>query len=237
MSYRFSAIIVAGGSGTRFGPQKKQFLKLSGVPILVRSADIIFSHPSIMQKIIVVPEGDIDFVRKEIIRPYLDDEDVEIISGGETRQESVYNGLISARGDFVIIHDGVRPLLDIETVNSCVDRAIESGGAVVCVPISETVKQVDEDVVIKTIDRDDIYLAQTPQAFKTSIITRAFEMAMRDNFTATDDSMILEYAIECGYVDKSDCEIKVVMGSPENIKITFPPDILLAEFYISQSKC
>jgi len=233
---KFTAIIVAGGMGIRFGGLKKQFLKLSGIPMLVRSADSIFKHPSIMQHIIVVPEEDIDFVRNDVIKPFFSDIDIEIVTGGETRQESVYNGLILTREDYVIIHDGVRPLVDAETVDNCIRMASGYGASVVCIPVNDTVKKVEEGFVIKTVDREEIYLAQTPQAFRKDILELAFEMAFKDNFTATDDAMILEYAIERGYLNRKEVEVKVVIGSPRNIKITFPEDILLAEFYINQIK-
>ena len=236
MSNRFTALIITGGSGKRFDNLKKQYVKLSGIPIFIRSAYYIFNHPSIFQRIVVVPEGDENFVRDEMLEPFFNNNDVEITSGGETRQLSVYNGLVLAEEEYVIIHDGVRPLVDAETVDNCISVAIECGGAVVSIPVSDTVKQVKDGKISKTISRNEIYLAQTPQAFRKDVLRLAYEMAFRDDFRATDDSMVLEYAINQGYIDEHEVEIRVVIGSQRNIKITFPDDLLLAEFYINQIK-
>ncbi|HEC80191.1 MAG TPA: 2-C-methyl-D-erythritol 4-phosphate cytidylyltransferase [Firmicutes bacterium] len=231
MKEMFTAVVVAGGRGERFGA-KKQFQKISGIPIVVMSARKVFNHRSIAQKIIVVPEEDIDTIAKTMVPEHFHRKDIQILPGGETRQESVYNALSVAIEDYVIVHDGVRPLVSEDVVDRCINLAVGKGGAVVCCPVSDTVKLAEGGRIISTIDRDRVYLSQTPQAFRTDILKRTFELAREKNFLATDESMLVEYAIKSGVIKQDEVEIAIVEGDSRNIKITHQEDIALAEFYL-----
>lgn len=213
-----SAIIVAGGSGLRFG-WKKQFISLGGIPVLRRTVRCFDSHPLITHIIVVAPLTDIEQVKKLLhgLKTPID-----ITAGGTTRQESVWNGLqIETSTDLVLIHDGVRPLVS-EALISRVIKGIEDFDA--CIPgiaVSDTIKEADGQFVSRTIPRNTLYQAQTPQAFKRSGILQAHRSAKTCGpGQATDDSALIENA---------GGKVRLVSGDPFNIKITLKEDISIAE--------
>jgi 2-C-methyl-D-erythritol 4-phosphate cytidylyltransferase len=212
----FSAVIVAGGSGTRFG-LKKQFLHLLGIPVLKRTVSCFDTHSAIDKLVVVVPEEDIAQARmiladikKELI----------ITKGGRTRQESVMNGLRCAHESLtVLIHDGVRPFIS----SILIDRVIAGlEGVEGCIPaleVTDTLKEAHNGLVIKTIPRSNLYQIQTPQAFVTKTLMTAHENSL-SNGLFTDDSALLE---------ASGKTVRIVEGDPYNVKITFKDDIVWAE--------
>jgi 2-C-methyl-D-erythritol 4-phosphate cytidylyltransferase len=211
----FSAVIVAGGSGARFG-LKKQFLDLLGIPVLKRTVSCFDSHAAIDRLYIVVPEEDMQQARQILAGTH---KELVITKGGRTRQESVMNGLRCAyESRRVLIHDGVRPFIS----QGLIDRVIAGlEGADGCIPaleVTDTLKEVDNAVVIRTIPRSNLYQIQTPQAFVTKTLLSAHERAPGGVFT--DDSALLE---------ASGKTVRVVEGDPYNVKITFRDDIVLAE--------
>ncbi len=213
-----SALIVAGGSGLRFG-RKKQFIRLGGVPVLRRTTDCFDVHPSITNIVVVVPEedlSDVGDILDGITTP------LTVTAGGATRQESVWNGLqVLAPCELVLIHDGVRPLVTGEIISRVID-GIE--GLDACIPglaLADTIKEVEGTLVTRTIPRDHVYQVQTPQAFRTERILEAHARA-RDNRLVrfTDDSALIE---EAGG------KVGLVPGDPFNIKITLKEDLSIAE--------
>ena len=213
-----SAIIVAGGSGLRFG-WKKQFISLGGIPVLGRTVRCFDSHPLITHIIVVVPLTDIEQV-KEILHGMKTP--LDITAGGTTRQESVYNGLqVETSTEIILIHDGVRPLVS-EALISRVIAGIEDFDA--CIPgiaVSDTIKESDRGFVSRTVPRDTLYQAQTPQAFKRSGILQAHKSARTTGTgQVTDDSSLIENA---------GGKVRLVSGDPFNIKITLKEDISIAE--------
>ena len=213
-----SAVIVAGGSGTRFG-RKKQFLDLCGVPLIRRTVDVFASHEAVDTIIVAVPPEDIDLTR-QILEGAASP--VRVVQGGRTRQESVYNGLLNIAGaGTVLVHDAVRPLVTGELIS----RVLEGlGEGDACIPVlagSNTLKEVREGVVVRTVPRSDLYEVQTPQAFPVLKILKAHTLArQRGILDATDDSAVIEQA---GGV------VRVVEGDPFNIKITVAKDLEIAE--------
>ncbi len=212
------AIIVGGGSGLRFG-RKKQFISLGGIPLIKRTVRAFENHSSIRQIVVVVPHDDLEFTACILGSPQ---KPLKVVEGGKTRQESVSNGLQSLeRSDLVLIHDAVRPFVDGDLISRVIDGI---KGYDACIPglaVSNTLKEVINGVVKKTIPRSGLYEIQTPQCFLTQTLLKAHASA-RDEDTqgATDDSSLVE-AIGG--------RVRLIDGDPMNMKITLGQDIDIAE--------
>lgn len=219
-----AAVIVAAGQGTRMGTaRRKQYMMLRNLPVLAYTLLTFEKCDAIEEIFLVIPRGDDPFCKKEIIDPLGPNKRIHLISGGATRQESVYNGLraIDGRFDLVVIHDGVRPLVKTERITECIRVAEKYGSCILAVPASDTIKTVDEhDCVIVTKKRHMIRLAQTPQAFHYSLILGAHVASQKEAYVGTDDAELVE---RFGKV------VKVIPGDPYNIKITTPEDLKFAE--------
>jgi 2-C-methyl-D-erythritol 4-phosphate cytidylyltransferase len=236
-------IIPAAGLGTRMAPvpaqskQKKsppskQFTDLGGTPILIHTVRKFASVDAVNEIWIALREHEISpfRARLEAEGKNLLKKKVELVLGGEHRQQSVENAinvLSAAPDDIVLVHDAVRPFVTTEIIQQVIDAAKKYGAAVAGLPAVDTVKQVErtaEGALIKaTIPRAGIVLAQTPQGFRYSVIKKAFDEASADGFLGTDEASLVE---------RSGHDVAVVMGSPRNIKITAPADMELAEFYL-----
>ena len=223
-----SAIIVAAGQGTRMqGQPRKQYLSLGGIPILARTLAIFDKCDRIKQIILVIPQDDFDFCQKNIVEPAGLTRKIIKVPGGAHRQESVYNGLKKVDPDcrIVVIHDGVRPFVQHEQLIECIDGAREAGACIMGVPAYETLKQADaSDHIIRTLKRDDVWLAQTPQAFRHDLIRRAHDRAQMEGYFATDDACLVE---------KLGATVKIISGSRNNIKITIKEDLEMAQSILS----
>jgi 2-C-methyl-D-erythritol 4-phosphate cytidylyltransferase/2-C-methyl-D-erythritol 2,4-cyclodiphosphate synthase len=212
-----SALIAAGGRGLRFGSaQPKQFLSLGGRSILERSVDA-FRHCDVIDDVVVAlpPE------RAESPPPSLlvGGKRIEIVAGGARRQDSVAHAFarVMDRADIVVIHDAARPFVTDETIRRTVAAAAESGAAIAALPALDTVKRAGANgVVTATLPREEIYLAQTPQAFRTAVLKEA--LALRSD--ATDEATLAEQA---GHL------VQIVEGDSRNLKITTPADLAMAE--------
>lgn len=213
-----SVVIVAGGSGARFG-LKKQFIELAGVPVLKRAVEGFDARESVDRIVVVVPEDDL-LPAREMLSGMT--KDLVVTKGGKTRQESVFNGLKLARESAVVlIHDGVRPLVSPDLVDRVIDGLEGVSGCIPALEVTDTLKEVREGMVVRTIPRGGLYQVQTPQAFLTTALIAAHEQAMRTGPPdLTDDSAILE---------ASGGTVRIVEGDPLNVKITFRNDILLTE--------
>lgn len=220
-----SAIIVAAGQGRRMqGVQRKQYLSLAGLPILTRTLMVFDRCEPVSVIILVVPQDDIDFCRANILESVELTKEVRLTPGGEHRQESVFNGLknVDANCSIVVIHDGVRPFVQNEQLMACINGARQSGACTMGVPAHETLKQIDSSGrIIQTLSRDDIWLAQTPQAFRHELILRAHELARKDGHFATDDAALVE---------RLGATVKILRGSRRNIKITIDEDLEMAQW-------
>lgn len=211
---KISAVIVAAGSGTRMKAGKnKVFLKLLGKTVLERTVSV-FQECGIIDEIVVVT-SDVDEV-KRLLSAYK--KVTAITCGGENRGDSVKNGLREATGDFVAIHDGARALIEKEDVEKVIKAAIEHGAAALGVKCKDTLKMADENGFISgTVDRETVYNIHTPQVFGLSAIREMYEKCDR---IFTDD---------CALAEKFGVGVKIVEGSYENIKLTTPEDMILAE--------
>ena len=230
-----SAIIVAAGKGLRMeSDTKKQYLSLNGIPILTRTVMAFHSIEDILEIVLVVPKDDMDYCISEILQPYGLMNRIHLLAGGSQRQDSVFNGLkylhnIPGLEDdaVVLIHDGVRPFVNQTIIRDCIRNVTPLRGCVPAIGISDTVKQAFPDLTIqKTINRENLYLVQTPQCFYLNPILDAFEYAIKTSFLGTDDASILEHF---------GGKVKIIKGSKMNIKITTPEDLSLGELYLPKS--
>lgn len=219
-----SAIVVAAGSGSRMkAGRNKQYLYLNGTPILAHTLRAFEKCSSIDEVVLVISSQDEDLCRREVLGPNRFLKVKAIAFGGETRQESMYNGLLRVhpKSEIIVTHDGARPLIHPRTLTQCVEETILHGATVVAVPVKETIKVVNEDLtVVDTPKRAQLWSVQTPQTFVKSLLLEAHQKASQDGFVGTDDAMLVE---RLGH------PVKIVKGYYENIKITTPEDLILAE--------
>jgi 2-C-methyl-D-erythritol 4-phosphate cytidylyltransferase len=223
-----SAIIVAGGMGIRMNSDiRKQYLNLGGMPILSRTILTIDHCTSIEKIYLVVPNQDLSFCENSILSPINCRSRVCLVSGGKTRQESVYNGLsaVTEKNGIILIHDGVRPFVTVSLIDRCIKEAEAHGACILGIPLKDTLKSCDrQGVIINTIARGQLWLAQTPQAFQFHLINKAHEHAVSKGIQSTDDASLLEVMGQ---------SVKVINGSMHNIKITTPEDLLMAQALLS----
>lgn len=219
-----AAIVPAAGKGKRMGGAvSKPYLFLGGRPILSYALEALNNSDDIQEIVVVTRAEEIDFCKDKVIHRYNFNKVTAVVPGGEERQDSVYQGLksIKKNTDFVLIHDGVRPFLSQKLLREVIKCASEVKSAITAIPVRDTLKKVDAaGSVRETVTRDGIWCTQTPQAFEYNLIMKVYEEAFKNNFYATDDAGLVE---KCGY------PVKVVTGTPENIKITMPEDLTMAE--------
>ncbi|TYO96825.1 2-C-methyl-D-erythritol 4-phosphate cytidylyltransferase [Geothermobacter ehrlichii] len=217
-------VIPAAGMGRRMGSEtSKQFLQLGGRPILAHTLDLFERHSAIDHLVLVVPAREQELCRQQVVGPGGYRKLRAMVDGGVERQDSVRLGLracLAADDDLVLIHDGVRPLFDAALIEPLLAAARETGGAIVGVPVKDTVKVVEDSLIAGTPRRDRLWLAQTPQAFPFAVIREAHERALADGHVGTDDASLVE---------RLGRPVAVVRGDYRNIKITTPEDLILAE--------
>jgi len=219
------AVIVAAGNSQRFGAKKpKQFLKILGKPVVVHTLLQFESCPAIDEIILVLPTDELaNFA--PIAALHNINKLRKIIAGGRTRAESVLNGFNSiehSNVEIVAVHDGARPLVSVEEIAQVVAKAKETGAACLVGTVTDTIKEIAGGKIISTIDRRRLKRALTPQAFRYEILKRALAENVGEE-CATD---------ECFLVEKLGAEIAAIEGSARNIKITYPEDFMIAEFFL-----
>lgn len=221
---KVSALIVAGGVGSRMGADiPKQFLELSGKPVIAYTIEA-FSKCSAVDEIVIVTLEDYIVFCKDIVDTFGFSKVKSIVAGGDTRQKSVYKGLSVVTGEYVLIHDGARPFIRDEVIKECVKTVVDGCACAVGVKVTDTLKIADDNkIIMSTPDREHMYFIQTPQAFNTAEICEAHKHASENGFNGTDDAMLYE---RLGKM------VKVVEGDYTNIKITTPIDIAIMEAYI-----
>jgi 2-C-methyl-D-erythritol 4-phosphate cytidylyltransferase len=217
------AIIAAAGQGTRMGGKRaKQFLELAGIPIIIHTLQAFEACEAIQEIILVLPEADVrDF--SAVARPYKLGKVRAVVSGGVTRASSVRLGLQAVNAndnDIVVVHDGSRPLVTSAEITQTVRAAEVSGAAILVAPLVDTVKEVRDGVVIRTIPRDQLRRALTPQCFRYEILRQAYEEVDELDASLTDESSLVE---------RLGVAVTVVEGSSRNIKVTRPEDLIVAE--------
>ena len=214
---KFSLIITAGGTSSRYGNTNKLLEKIDSKTVIEHSAEPFYSFKEIDE--IIIPANKTII---ENLREIFQDSKIQIIEGGETRQQSVYKALQKTTGDYIIIHDGARPLVTKEIIQNVINSVQKYNAISVMTKTTDTIKEVDETGrIICTIDRSKLYNTQTPQAFKRELILKAHEDLKSGNYT--DDSSMLE---ELGI------PVYITEGDYRNIKITSKSDLNFAKLYI-----
>lgn len=227
-----TAIVLAAGQGRRMNSKvQKQFLLLKGKPLLYYSLACFQKSEEIDDIIIVTGKESIEFCKKEIVDVYGFPKVSKIIEGGKERYDSVYNGLCACENtDYVFIHDGARPFVTEDIIKRTKDAVLRYRACIAGMPSKDTVKIADEDQMVSmTPSRNCVWTIQTPQVFEYALIKEAHEIARtRDMGNITDDAMVVE--------TYKDAKIRLVEGSYENIKITTPEDILVAEKFLEKTE-
>lgn len=226
------AIIPAGGQGKRLlSSTKKQFLEIGGSPILLWTLVKFVNHPAIHKIVIVFPKEDFVYGRQLVENEYLSldstlSERFIFTTGGAKRQDSVFNGIkvCPPDTDYVLIHDAVRPFIEPDDINQLLQAAQKDGAAIPVSPVKNTIKQIRDGFVQKTIPRDSLVEVYTPQVFRYPLIREFHEKAQRENIYCTDDAGILEHFGQ---------PVTIVLSSPRNIKITDRFDLYLARQILS----
>ncbi|MCX7841772.1 MAG: 2-C-methyl-D-erythritol 4-phosphate cytidylyltransferase [Clostridia bacterium] len=218
-----SAVIVAAGKGSRMNTDiNKQYLEIVDVPVLARTLRAFDECAFVTEIVLVVNEAEILYCKQNIVDRFGFNKVKCLVSGGRERQESVFKGLneVDPGCDVVFIHDGARPFIRQESLEACLDAALEHGAGCIAVPVKDTIKQVDADnFIAATPERSMLWAIQTPQVFKYDIILDAHKKAAQEGFRATDDAMLAE---------RAGVKVKLVMGDYFNIKITTQEDLLFA---------
>lgn len=217
------AIIAAGGQGLRMGGnQAKQFLELDGIPIIIHTLKRFEQSAAIDECVLVLPAGDtagfLVQAGKFGLRKLS-----HVVAGGASRRDSVFRGLRAIREatvEIVAVHDGVRPFVTTGEIDRTITAAREYGAAVLVAPATDTIKEVEQGRVIRTLPRERVRHALTPQCFRYELLRRAYEQSTEADAETTDDSMLVERLGQT---------VAVVEGDPRNIKITRPEDLALAE--------
>lgn len=226
---RITAIILAAGTGSRMNSNvHKQYMLLMEKPVLYYALNV-FEKSMVTDIVLVTGAGETGYCRREIVERYDIHKVRAIVEGGKERYHSVYEGLKAAEGaDYVLIHDGARPLVTEDIIARSIKAVRESSACVVGMPVKDTIKVVDEYGVAKeTPDRSTLWQIQTPQSFSYTLIADAYKKVLAfDNPMVTDDAMVLEKAFGQ--------KVRVIEGSYRNIKITTPEDLMVAEAYLKE---
>ena len=220
---KVSAIILAAGSGSRFG-EKKQFKELNGKPIWFYSLNTFIQSESVDELILVIPNDSLETLKQSQVFTSLNKtNNIKLVSGGESRKDSVFNGLkvVKKAIDIVCIHDAARPFVKASYIKHSVEACSEFDGAIIAIPSVDTVKKVDKQIIKNTIDRESLWMAQTPQTFKKDKLLYAIKNSSHLNIT--DESMLMEEA---------NFKIKLIEGDQSNFKITNEIDWELAKVMV-----
>jgi 2-C-methyl-D-erythritol 4-phosphate cytidylyltransferase len=220
---RTDALIAAAGKGRRMGGKvKKQFISLGGMPLLLYTLKAFEEFEGIEHIHLVLDGGDFEYCRREIIQKYGIKKVIQLVPGGDRRQDSVWNGLKAMEGhcDTVIVHDGVRPFVSAGIFTRLLEAMEDVQAVVTAIPAQDTIKRVDgSGNVLDTLQRNTLFHIQTPQGFRYDVITEAYKRAIEEGIWGTDDAY---------FVERMGIQVKVIEGSSFNIKITTPEDIALA---------
>lgn len=222
------AIIAAGGKGVRFqSPTSKQLLPLKGRPVLSWTLQPFLKTREIDEIILAYPQDEAESEYRKILEQE-NAPQVQLVKGGETRYRSVRNAFETIanakREDLVLIHDAARPLLPLTLLKTLIETATKKGAVIPVIALQETVKEVTEDQIVRTVPRENLFLAQTPQVFQYWILATAYA-SNHESPDLTDEAILVE---------KAGFYVSVVKGERRNIKITEPADLELIEFYLSK---
>ncbi|PIE55959.1 MAG: bifunctional 2-C-methyl-D-erythritol 4-phosphate cytidylyltransferase/2-C-methyl-D-erythritol 2,4-cyclodiphosphate synthase [Desulfobulbus propionicus] len=218
-------VIPAAGTGSRMGSRlPKQLLEIGGEPLLVKTCRVFWQHPKVNEIVVVVPPAfapDIEAILQKHCTPAIFGR-ILLVHGGARRQDSVYLGVkaLSPEIEMVLVHDGARPLVDTALISRCLQAAHEYGAAIAALEVKDTLKRVEDGLIRATVDRGNLWQAQTPQTVRRRLLEEAFSAAEHQGLLATDEASLLE---ELGI------PVRIVNGSERNLKITRPGDLELAQ--------
>ncbi|MGE6260837.1 2-C-methyl-D-erythritol 4-phosphate cytidylyltransferase [Heyndrickxia sporothermodurans] len=217
----YQVIIPAAGQGKRMGVGKnKLLLELQEQPIILHTINV-FLNDIYCKGIILVIQPDDEQVFKKILKECPMNEKIKMVYGGIERQNSVYNGLLAIEDtDIVLVHDGARPFIKLSIIHQLAWKASEKGAAIAAVPIKDTIKKVDNNQVMETVERSSLWQVQTPQAFRFAILFNAHQQANKEEFLGTDEASLVE---------RLEYPVQIVTGDYDNIKLTTPEDLYFAE--------
>ena len=230
-----TVLVPAAGTGSRMGGAvSKQYLELAGKPLLAHTLLQFESHPLIENIYLIVPAGDISFCQQQIVTRYCCNKVIRIVAGGDSRQNSVCNGLDAVVLDGfdqperpILIHDGARPLFDCRHLEALIAAVVNTGAATIGVPVKDTIKQVENNIITASPERSKLWQVQTPQGFQYQLLQRAFVEAAADGFIATDDASL---------VTRLGHAVQMLKGDYSNIKVTTPEDIPIALALMERAK-
>jgi len=218
---RCSVVVAAAGSSTRMEGQDKMFSELDGIPVLAHTLMALQASPMI-HEIVVVTRSDLIPAVGQLCQDFRIDKASGVVVGGETRTHSVLNGVnaCSKEAEVIAVHDGARPLVTQEVLEKAIAKGAATGAAAPAIPVKDTVKEAEHGVVVGTPDRSRLFAVQTPQVFESTLIRGALIRALEEGISLTDD---------CAAVERLGMKVSLTEGSYENIKVTTPVDLILAE--------
>lgn len=236
MDIKIIAIVPSAGIGKRFDPaRRKTFVSINGVPLLIYTLKRLHSEKRISEIIPVIRQEDTGLF-SEMVKEHHLDRITRVAPGGPERQDSIYNalklieedGIDRYRNCYVLIHDGVRPYIPEGMINKLVDEIKDVDGVIPGVPVKDTIKEIDGGgIVVSTLNRDKVRAVQTPQFFSFSAVKKAYDKAYEDGFYATDDAALVE---------RTGGKVKIIDGSPFNIKVTTPDDLKMVEYLLGKEQ-
>lgn len=226
-----SVIVAAAGMSNRMRSSiNKQFIAINNKAVLAHTLEKFEKCKYVDEIIVVAKEDEIDYCKREIVKRYNFKKVTKVVRGGKERQDSVYNGLLALdeRCNIVLTHDGARPFVKVKNIEDGIIGVTKYDACIIGVPVKDTIKIVDTlDNVENTPDRSYIWAAQTPQCFWKDILLKAYKKAIEDGFVGTDDGMLVE---------RLEINVKMIEGSYENIKITTPEDLIVAESLVKDKE-
>lgn len=225
-----SVIIAAAGNSTRYGTgNSKQFLLLEGVPVLIKSVQAFEQIDEVKEIIITARKQDFDVI-EGFLQQYNIKKVKSVVEGGATRQDSIAAAVkkVSEETEIIAVHDGARPLVSKETIIGVIEKAVEKGAAACAVPVKDTIKIIDSSgKIVTTPDRASLRAVQTPQVFDFALYKEAIDKAVSESKQYTDD---------CQLIESMGHPVYLTDGDYENIKITTPDDLLVAEKFLSERR-
>ncbi|WML24252.1 2-C-methyl-D-erythritol 4-phosphate cytidylyltransferase [Neobacillus sp. OS1-33] len=224
----YQVILPAAGQGKRMGAGKnKLLLELNGIPVLIHTLRVFEQDEACSGMILAIhPQDEPEF--KVLLARYNVTKVITLVPGGKERQDSIYNALKSVDPNgIILVHDAARPFILKEHIHRLADIAEETGAAILGVPAKDTIKKVDDGVVVETVERSSLWAVQTPQAFRVLLLKEAYEQAEKDDFLGTDDASLVE---------RLKYPVAMVEGDYDNIKLTTPEDLFFAEAILEKRK-
>jgi 2-C-methyl-D-erythritol 4-phosphate cytidylyltransferase len=222
----YQVILPAAGMGKRMGAGKnKLLLELIGIPVLIHTLRVFEEDEACSGIILAIhPQDEKEF--KALLTKYNVTKVINLVPGGKERQHSIFNALKTVKTDgIILVHDAARPFIQKEQIHRLTETALETGAAIIGVPAKDTMKKVQDGVVVETVERSSLWAVQTPQAFRISLLREAYEKAERDHFLGTDDSSLVE---------RLKHPVAIVEGDYDNIKLTTPEDLFFAKVILKK---